>query len=138
MFWAIFVKTLGMKKVSLSFIIGSSLFALASCQEFGPNDVYLKRMEDSVFQTFPTINRISIEVKEHREVYLTVGDKELYHATEEERIKVADQLAEMTWIIFKDNNRLSKGEVHFVEEETTRTIESEPKVYPLHLEAFQP
>ncbi len=118
--------------------MGYAFFALASCQEFGPNDAYLKRMEDSVFMTFPTVNRVSIEIKEHRELYLTIGDKELYHAPEEERIKVADQLSEMSWIIFKDNNRLSAGEVRFVEEETTRTISSEPKVYPLHLDVFQP
>lgn len=121
-----------------SAILAFSFFALASCQDFGPNDVYLKRMEDSVFQTFPTVNRVSIEIKEHQDVYLTIGDKELYHGSEEERVKVVDQLAEMTWIIFKDNNRLSKGEVQFVEEETTREIQSTPKVYPLNLEVFKP
>jgi hypothetical protein len=95
----------------------------------------IKQMEDSVFKAFPTVNRVSIEVKDDfgTEINVTLGDMELYSASEEERKKVTDKASDMAAHIFADD-KPGKGSVIFVKEENTIDVKEESKkIYPMTL-----
>jgi len=83
----------------------------------------VQKMEDTIFKSFPTVNRASIEVKDDfgTEVNVTLGDVTLYNAPEQERAKVTAQISEITRYVFSAE-RLKSGKVIFVKEETTTTV----------------
>jgi hypothetical protein len=95
----------------------------------------IKQMEDSLFKTFPSVNRVSIEVKDDfgTEVNITLGDAELYSASEDERMKVVSKASKLTENIFAED-KPGKGSVIFVKEENTIDVKEETKkIYPMAL-----
>jgi hypothetical protein len=119
-------------------LITASLILLASCKELGSNDAQVRQMEDSLFKRYPTVNGVSIEVKEHQDVLVTLRDKELYSSTQAEQQRVTDEIARLTIELFEKNNYLDEGTVIFVENETS--IESQPdkqKKYDMQLEKLK-
>lgn len=123
-----------MKKLFLSFFVLS--FVGSSCNIESTNYTQeIKQMEDSVFANFPTINRVTIEVKSDfgTDIYVTLGDKELYHASEEQRVNTVRGTERIIKNVFKDKTP-PKGEIIFVEEETTiHVAEGSEKKYPVVL-----
>ncbi len=107
-----------------------------SCNaDFSDHQEEIRQMEDSVFANFPTVNRVSVNVQSdfNKEIIITLGDKELYNASDAERNKVVTRTTEITQNIFKDRTP-KKGIVIFVEEENT--LHSAPdteKKYPMNL-----
>ena len=92
-------------------------------------------MEDSVFAVFPTVNRVTIKITSDfsKEIHVTLGDKELYHANEEERTRVVARTRDIVKNIFKERTP-AKGEVIFVEEENKINTEDDAaKKYPIVL-----
>lgn len=78
-------------------------------------------MEDTLFKAFPSVSRVSIEVKHDfgSELIITLGDASLYHAADEKRTTVARQAADISFAIFGEEKLPGKGKVVFVEEENT-------------------
>jgi hypothetical protein len=108
------------------------------CKDVESNDPYIRQMEDSLFKAFPTVNRVSIEVKEYQDVLVTLGDAELYNGSEDKRKAVADQIGRMTIHFFDKNNYLDEGRVTFVAEETTMNVpEGSQKVYDMKLKELK-
>lgn len=108
------------------------------CKDVESNDPYIRQMEDSLFKAFPTVNRVSIEVKEYQDVLVTLGDAELYSDTEDKRKAVVDQIGRMTIHFFDKNNYLDEGRVTFVAEETTMNVpEGAQKVYDMKLKELK-
>jgi hypothetical protein len=97
----------------------------------------ISKMEDTLFKAFPTVNRVSIEAKNDfgTIVNITLGDAELYSASEQKRQDVAQKAAAITKYIFS-KQELKKGTVIFVKEENTIKVdENSKKVYPMSLSA---
>lgn len=120
---------------TITFFLGV-VICFASCDaDFSDHQQEIHQMEDSVFANFPTVNRVTIKVSSDfsKEIFVTLGDKELYNANEAERSNVVKRTAEITKSIFKDRTP-KKGEVVFVEEENTiHTASGAEKKYPMSL-----
>jgi hypothetical protein len=109
------------------------------CKETGPNDANLRKMQDTLFKLYPTVNRVSVEVKENQDVEITLGDAQLYNAPEAERQKITDEIAALTVKVFEKDNFLEKGTVIFVKEENTIDVkEADKKKYDMHIEKLLP
>lgn len=119
-----------MKKLHI--ILAVSL-ATASCNmELKDNTANNKKMEDTLFAVLPTVNRLTVEVKDNSDVIVTLGDAELYNDTEEKRLAVTQQVTDITRHIYSKDNDLKKGSVLFVKEELTTEVKN-PKTYPMQL-----
>lgn len=95
----------------------------------------IAKMEDTVFKAFPTVNRVSIEVKGDfgTEIIITLGDRELYNADETERQRVTNDAAALTDQIFAEKTP-DKGTVVFVEDEQSIVVDkATKKTYPMPL-----
>jgi hypothetical protein len=95
----------------------------------------ISKMEDTLFKAFPTVNRVSIEVKDDfgTEVNITLGDAELYTASDSKKKEVANKAALITQYIFS-KEKPEKGSVIFVKEENTIKVdENTKKIYPMSL-----
>jgi len=94
-------------------------------------------MEDTLFKAFPTVNRVSIEVKNDfgTAINITLGDAQLYSASEQQRQAVTEKAAAITMYIFSEE-KPEKGTVIFVKEENTIKVdENSKKIYPMTLSA---
>lgn len=110
------------------------LLVVSACKPGNENnDANIRRMEDTLFKLYPTVNRVSIEVKNFSDVDITIGDAELYEATDERRKAVTKEIEALTKHIFTEGNDLQKGEVIFVKEENSLDIKSDKKKYPMQL-----
>ncbi len=107
---------------------------MVGCKEEVSNTANIARMEDTVFKSFPTVNGVSIEVKDFADVDITIRDKELYNYTEDKRQDATDKIALMTVHIFGKDNHLKNGKVIFVENETSIDKDAVKKTYDMHLE----
>lgn len=95
-------------------------------------------MEDTLFKTLPTVNRLTVEVKDNEEVLVTLGDKELFNASEEERVAATNKIGLITIGIYTDGNWLKKGSVTFVENESQIDVKNAvKKTYDMKIEQLQ-
>jgi hypothetical protein len=112
----------------------SATLLFASCGlEPKDNTANNKKMEDTLFKVLPTVNRLTVEVKDNKEVIVTLGDAELYSDSDEKRKQVTEQVAAITKSIYMPDNDLKEGSVVFVKEETTTEVK-DPKTYPMALQ----
>ena len=95
----------------------------------------IAKMEDTLFKAFPSVNRISIEVRGDfgTEIFMTFGDQELFNAPEEERQRVTTEAALITKHVFGEKT-LDKGSLIFVADENSINPDADKKVYPMTLE----
>lgn len=122
------------------YVLGSfiAVIAISSCKEGGSNLENNHRMEDTLFSTYPTVNRVTANVTDNEEIDIILGDKELYEDTEEKRLKVTEEIGHMTLNIYEANNWLKKGTVTFTSDETNIDVkESLKKTYDMHLEELR-
>jgi len=120
----------------LTMIVVAMCLGGAGCDMTPRNyTVEIAKMEDTVFKAFPTVNRVSIEVKGDfgTEIIMTLGDRELYNADEGERQRVTNEAAALTDHIFGEKTP-DKGTVVFVEDEQSIVVdEATKKTYPMPL-----
>jgi hypothetical protein len=124
-----------MKKLLSTTAIGIAIL-FGSCDlEPKNHTAQIQQMEDTLFKSFPTVNRVSVEVKNDfgEEVRITLGDAELYSASEEERQKVVSSTSQIVQRVVAED-KIEKGKVIFVKEENTITVdESTMKQYDMTL-----
>jgi hypothetical protein len=120
--------------IKISLLACFSTLLLMSCEEQDiSNTKYLRSMEDTIFKTYPSVNRVSVEVKENEELIVTLGDQELYNAPADQQQKTASEIGNIAIHVF-GRNRLEKGDVVFVANETSIEVkENEKKTYNMHL-----
>ena len=123
-----------MKKLVFAALL---LPAIVSCNKKDPesNMANIHAMEDTLFKTYPTVNRLTVEVKEFSEVIVTLGDKELYNESDEKRALVAEEIGKISVHLFEENNYLEKGKVIYTDNETSLDA-SNKKESDMHLEKF--
>lgn len=113
----------------------AGIVLLAACKEMKDNSPLEEAMKDSIFKAIPEARYTRIEVREHQDVSVTIGSKNLFNGDEERRKEVVNQLTEMTIHYFEENNYLDDGVVLFVPNETTVPTDSDPKKeYDMHLD----
>ncbi|MEZ5015811.1 MAG: hypothetical protein R2800_02060 [Flavipsychrobacter sp.] len=109
--------------------------AFTGCKEMGSNDANNYKMEDTIRATYPSVEYIAVEVKEHMDVTVTLGDKTLFNKSAEEQQAIANTIAGMTVNIYEANNYLRKGVLKFVAVEDRIPNETdEIKEYVMPLE----
>jgi hypothetical protein len=129
-----------MKRIALIvYVVG--LGGTLGCKEGAKQDhsEIISRMEDSVFKSLPTVNRVSIEITDDfgKEVVITLGDKTFYNGTDEERLKATEQAGMITLYNFRNEEQPHKGKVIFVEAENTINDGGKGKEYDMHLDELQ-
>lgn len=126
-----------MKHHVFAFAITLSI-ASTGCKEAGSNLENNHKMEDTLFKTYSTVNRVTANVIDNEEVIIILGDKELYDAPEEKRQQVTEEVAGMVLNIYDADNWLKKGTVIFTSDETNLEVkESLKKEYNMNLEALK-
>jgi hypothetical protein len=116
-----------------TFLYTGILFSvlLANCNlEQKSYTAEIAQLEDTLFKAFPSVNRVSIEVKNDfgTEINVTLGDATLYTASDAERNKVAGETGNIIAHIFKPDDLPGKGTVIFVKEENTIQVDEASKV----------
>ena len=125
-----------MKKYMLGSLI--AVIAMSSCKEGGSNLENNHRMEDTLFSTYPTVNRVTANVTDNEVINIILGDKELYNDAEEKRLKVTEEIGHMTLNIYEANNWLKKGTVTFTSDETNIDVnDSLKKTYNMNLDELR-
>ena len=75
-----------------------------------------------------------VEIIEHADVIITLGDAELYNGPEADRQRVTNELGDLTVQLFEKNNYLDEGTVIFAKEENSLDVkEEETKKYDMEL-----
>ena len=92
-------------------------------------------MEDTLFKSYPTVNRLTVEIKDFEDVIVTLGDKEMYNASDEKRAQVAEEIGRIAVHLFEENNYLKKGVVIYTDNEATLAIDHK-KESDMHLEKY--
>ena len=100
----------------------------------GDNTAAQREMEKMVNERYPTVNRFTVEIIEHADVIITLGDAELYNGPEADRQRVTNELGDLTVQLFEKNNYLDEGTVIFAKEENSLDVkEEETKKYDMEL-----
>jgi hypothetical protein len=105
------------------------MLAVVGCNLEKPDhSQQMNKMEDTLFKAFPTVNRVSIQVEDdpNTVISITLGDKELYNASEQEQEEVAGKAALITQHVFAPDIP-EKGSVIFVNEENTIVVDEASK-----------
>ena len=102
-----------------------AFLSLTACEDEHSDMASIKRMEDTLFKTYPTMAGVSVNVKEYHELDVVVRGKQLYSTTGENKQKITAEIGTMAQIVFGTNNELDKGQVIFTKEE--RGTDMEPK-----------
>lgn len=80
-------------------------------------------MKDSIFKNYPTVNSVTIEVKESSILKVTLGDKHLFNGTNADRQKTANEIGMMALRIFPKNNDLDVGQLLVSDDEKNVQID---------------
>lgn len=128
------LSSMNYKALKTTLLIVLPCITILSCEEKDiSNAKYMRAMEDTVFATYPTVNRVSIEVKSNDELVVTIGDKELYNSDDDKMQTTANEIGNMAIHIF-GRNTLEKGDAVFVANETSIDVnENEKKTFDMHL-----
>ena len=124
-----------MKKYAI--LLPAFVLSLSACKEAGDNSLGMKQMEDSLYKRYPTVNFVGVEVVENSNVNITLGDKQLYAASEDKRRKIVDELGPLIIQIFDKGNWLNKGQVKFVKVETQQEVIKDSMVYNINLDSLK-
>jgi hypothetical protein len=116
-------------------LIALPLLTIAACNIKDPesNTPNITKMEDSLFKLYPTVNGVSIEIRENEDVIVTLRDAELYNESDTRRQQVTDEIARISVHLFEANNYLKKGTVIFSKNESSIEV-TEKKENDMHLE----
>lgn len=111
------------------FFIGFSVLLFACDMEPKTYTEEISRMEDTLFKSFPTVNRVSVEARSDfgLEVNITLGDVTLYNSPEEKKKETAQKAALITEHIFS-GSKPKKGKVIFVAEENTLVVDEDSQI----------
>ena len=105
---------------------------LFSCRDQVSDMDSIKRMEDTLFKSYPTMAGVSVEVKEYHELNVVVRSAQLYSTTPENKQKVSAEIGKMAESIFGTNNELDKGQVIFTQDERSTDMKpKDAKAYPI-------
>lgn len=105
-----------MKNLRLVLALATSTL-LFSCQDEVNNTESIKRMEDTLFKSYPTMAGVSVEVKANKELNIVVRSAQLYSTSTENKQKVSTEIQDIAESVFGTNNELDRGEVIFTKDE---------------------
>jgi len=123
-----------MKKYAL--ILPVLFLSMFSCKEAGDNTLNMKTMEELLYKNYPSVNRVSVEVEENSNVYITLGDEHLYSLSGAEKQKIVNDLGPEIIRIFDKGNWLNKGRITFAKQESTLQY-TDSVVYTIDLDSLK-
>lgn len=127
-----------MKAFLFSAAFAITFFSLTSCEEEKSNAQNIQRMSDTIGKLYPTVNRISVEVREREDVIITLGDADLFNAPEEKKKEVSRELGELSNYFFAKDNHLEGGKVIFTRDERNLEVKDADKTeMDMPAEAFK-
>jgi hypothetical protein len=120
-----------MKNLLTAIAIASTTL-LFSCHDEVSNMESIKRMEDTLFKSYPTMAGVSVEVKDYHELNVVVRSAQLYSTTPENKQKVSAEIGKMAESVFGTNNELDKGQVIFTKDELSTDMKpKDAQAYPV-------
>jgi hypothetical protein len=123
-----------MKKYAL--LLPVLVLSMFSCKEAGDNTLNMKTMEELLYKNYPSVNRVSVEVEENSNVYITLGDVHLYSLSADEKQKIVNDLGPEIIRIFDKGNWLNKGRITFAKQESTLQY-TDSVVYTINLDSLK-
>lgn len=124
--------------MNIRYYLFAFLFFLASCEMEPKNYTEeIARMEDTLFASFPSTGRVSIEVRRDfgTELIITLGDATMYHQPDAVRADAAGKIARIALAVFTPEKLPKKGRLIVVEEENTIVTDKDTwKISELPLE----
>src|ERR1044072_6283485 len=123
-----------MKKYAL--LLPVLVLSMFSCKEAGDNTLNMKTMEELLYKNYPSVNRVSVEVEENSNVYITLGDVHLYSLRADETQKIVNDLGPEIIGIFDKGNWLNKGRITFAKQESILQY-TDSVVYTINLDSLK-
>lgn len=121
-----------MKYMLRSLIAIAAITALHACEPMASNTANIKRLQDTLFTLYPTVNRVTVEVRGETELIVTLGDEELYGQPEATQQQTVAEIGRLSAFVFSSNEHLKKGSLILVAEEEQLTAAGEGKTYPFN------
>lgn len=99
--------------------------AFASCKELSETSHMeeMTKMKDSIFSVYPSVASITINVRDRKQLLITLGSEKLAKSTDTERRQVADELAAMTLRIFGKDSGIEEEKVIITADEKNTAAE---------------
>lgn len=87
--------------------------ALTSCKEFSEASHMeeMTKMKDSIFNAYPAVTSITINVRDGKQLLVTLGSEKLAKATDADRQQMTSQLGAMTVRIFGKDSGIKEEKV---------------------------
>lgn len=114
-----------MKKLSTLLLSFCMMIVFFSCDTNAGNMEYIGQMKDSIFAVYPKINSVLINVKDDKQLIITLGSQSLFNADEQTRQRVANEMGAMALRIFGEGNRLALGKISVTADESNQKPEPE-------------
>ncbi len=116
-----------MRTIGCILAIATAAATFSACKEEVSNAANIQRMNDTIFTLYPTVNRVSVEVREREDVIITLGDAELFNAGDAKQQEVSNELGKLSVFFFGKDNQLHGGKVIFAKDETNLEVKEEDK-----------
>ena len=120
-----------MKKITGILLVAGYIILTPACKETDSlvNEKANQKMRDTLKQIYPSlrVSQIRVEVKDFRNVTILLGDKELFNEPDEKLIEVTNNIANLTYHLYNENNYLNEGKVIFVANETSVPTDADQK-----------
>lgn len=114
-----------MKKLSTLLLSFCMMIVFFSCDTNAGNMEYMGQMKDSIFAAYPKINSVLINVKDDKQLIITLGSQSLFNADEQTRQRVANEMGAMALRIFGEDSRLELGKIYVTADESNQKPEPE-------------
>lgn len=123
----------------LLILIAAIAVSVTGCKETddAKNVLANQKMQDTLNKLYPSLlqGHINVEVHDFKNVSVLLGDKELYAKSDEELKTISDNIANMIYDFYHENNYLDNGKVTFVAVEDRMPTDADPKKeYDMHLQ----
>jgi len=111
-----------MRKLIVPIVVAA--FAFTSCKDVGEAHMQgMMHMRDSIFNHYPTVAAVTINIRDDRLLIITLGSSDLARASETDRRQMATDLGEMAVRLFGKNSGLKKEQLIITPDERNQVAE---------------
>lgn len=111
-------------KHAYTFIVLALATTIAACKEGNAdNQPYMEQMKDSIFKAYPTVNSVTVDLKDGNELNVVLGDAHMFTANAATRQHTANSIGMMALRMFPANSALSNGTLYISKDEKSVDVD---------------
>jgi hypothetical protein len=124
--------------ITLLFITTATLF-ISSCKDTETSYTqYSEQMKDSIFQSYPTVAGITIEIKDRTQLDITLGSADMFTKSDAERQKTANELGMMALRLYPKDNSFEKAQLIVSKDEKSEHVNiAESKISNINIDSLR-